>query len=70
MSNFYKNIAWAVLTLVLISFVFSLFLTPGTEPEKITLNQLAERVNAGQVKRIEVSGNQLDVTLENDSHAL
>jgi cell division protease FtsH len=69
MSNFYKNIAWAVLTLVLISFVFSLFLTPGTEPEKITLNQLAERVNAGQVKRIEVSGNQLDVTLENDSHA-
>lgn len=63
MSNFYKNIFWAILTLLIISFVFSLFSASAEKPEKLTLNQLAERINAGQVKEIKVAGSQLEITL-------
>lgn len=70
MTNFYKNITWAIVTLIIISFLFSLFLQTEPGPEKMSLNQLAERINAGQVKAIEVSGQRLNVVLENDSKAI
>jgi cell division protease FtsH len=70
MTNFYKNILWAIVTLFVISFVFSLFLTPAKEPEKITLNQLAERINAGGVKEIRVVGSRLNITLADDKPAI
>jgi cell division protease FtsH len=70
MANFYKNIVWAILTLLIVSIVFSLFLTPGERPEKLTLNQLAERINAGQVKEIKVVGSQLNITLSDSKPAI
>jgi cell division protease FtsH len=69
-ANFYKNIVWAILTLLIVSIVFSLFLTPGERPEKLTLNQLAERINAGQVKEIKVVGSQLNITLSDSKPAI
>ncbi len=70
MTNFYKNLVWAILTLLVISLVFSLFLTPGAQPEKLTLNQLAERINSGQVKEIKVVGSELRITLADDKPAI
>lgn len=70
MTNFYKNLVWAITTLLVISFVFSLFLAPTEEPEKLALSQLAERINAGQVKEIRVIGNQLNITLADDKPAI
>ena len=70
MSNLYKNIAWAVVTLILVSILFSLFIQTGPEPEQITLNQLAERINAGQVQEIKISGNNLEVLLTGDERAV
>lgn len=70
MTNLYKNILWAIITLFIISFVFSLFLNPAAPPEKLTLNQVAERLNAGQIKEIKVIGSELHITLADDKPAI
>ncbi len=62
MSNLTKNIIWAVVTLIVLSLIFSFFLSPGTQPTTISLNTLAQKVNAGQVKEIIVNGDQLNIT--------
>ncbi len=62
MSNLIKHIAWAVVTLIVISFLFSFFVAPQGQPKNISLNQLATDINAGNVKSIKVSGNELDIT--------
>jgi cell division protease FtsH len=65
MSNLTKNIIWAVVTLIVISLIFSLFVGQGTSPQTISLNTLVTDINAGQVKQIKVSGDELDITLTN-----
>ncbi|HTY39865.1 MAG TPA: ATP-dependent zinc metalloprotease FtsH [Candidatus Paceibacterota bacterium] len=70
MSNFTKNILWAILTLVLISFVFSFALEPGKQPAQLTLSQLADKINAGQVSEIKVSGETLNIKLTDGSEAV
>ncbi len=70
MSNLAKNIAWAIVTLVVISFLFSLFVQPQTPPQALSLSQLAGKINAGSVKQIKVSGNELDVTLKDNTAAI
>jgi cell division protease FtsH len=69
MTNLYKNIAWAIVTLIVVSFLFSIFTQPSKAPEKISLNQLVERINSGQVKQVKVMGNELEVIMQNDSKA-
>ena len=70
MKNFYKNLLWAIVTLVVISFVFSMFMQSGPQPQKLSLNQLADKVNAGQVKSIDVNGGDLNITLSDNSKAV
>ncbi len=70
MTNFYKNIVWAVTTLIVVSLVFSLVMAPAKEPEKLTLNQVVEKINAGEVTEITVSGDDLKLTLKNDAKAV
>ncbi|MBM3256905.1 MAG: ATP-dependent zinc metalloprotease FtsH [Candidatus Liptonbacteria bacterium] len=69
MSNIFKNIAWAFLTLVLISFLFSLFGANSPAPEKLSLSQLAQKIAAGEVKEVTVNGDDLVVKLQNDKTA-
>ncbi|MEK9180371.1 MAG: ATP-dependent metallopeptidase FtsH/Yme1/Tma family protein, partial [Patescibacteria group bacterium] len=63
MSNLVKNIAWAILTLLIISVVFSFFLEPKEAPEKLSLNQLVARINSGAVAKIDVNGDELNIEL-------
>lgn len=70
MANFYKNLFWAIMILLTISFAFSTFFNPAVKPEKLNLNQLAERINAGKVKEIRVIGSQLEITLSDDKPAI
>ena len=69
MSNLTKNIIWAVVTLIVLSLIFSFFLGPQTQPQQISLSQLADKVNAGTVKQIIVNGDQLSITYKDGTAA-
>jgi len=70
MSRFWKNILWAIVTLLFISFLFSLFAQPAKAPVSLNLNQLVDKINVGQVTQIKVSGNDLSVTMKDGSQAI
>ncbi|HVN26571.1 MAG TPA: ATP-dependent zinc metalloprotease FtsH [Candidatus Paceibacterota bacterium] len=69
MSNLTKNIIWAVITLIVLSLIFSYFAGPQAPSQTVSLNDLAQKVNAGQVKKITVNGDQLTVTYKDGSTA-
>jgi cell division protease FtsH len=70
MSSFTKNLLWAILTIIVIAFLFSLFAAPGKAPTTLSLNQLTSDINAGQVTKLTVNGNDLAVTLKDGSAAI
>jgi cell division protease FtsH len=70
MSNLTKNIVWAVITLIVISLIFSFFSGSTAQPQTLSLNQLVSDINANQVKQIKVNGNELDITLTSGSAAI
>jgi len=63
MNGFYKNIFWVLAGLVIVSFFFSFVLGDGKAPERVTLNQLVEKINNGTVSLIKVSADDLKITL-------
>ncbi len=69
MANLYKHIFWGATALLLMVAIFSLLLNSPSEPEKLTLDQLAAKVAAGEVAKISVSGNDLDIELKNGAKA-
>ena len=70
MSNLTKNIIWAVITLIVISLVFSYFIGPTSQPKQLSLSQLAADINNNQIKQIKVNGSELDVTMSDGSAAV
>lgn len=65
MKNFSKHIITAIFIFFLLAAVFS-FLTEYGVKEKISpLSELALKIKDGQVEKIEINGNRLDVTLKN-----
>jgi cell division protease FtsH len=69
MSNLTKNIMWAVVTLIVLSLIFSFFVGPQNQPQMISLNQLADKINSGTVKQIVVNGDQLAITYKDGTAA-
>ncbi len=69
MSNLTKNIIWAVVTLIVLSLIFSFFVSPQTQPQQISLSQLADKIDAGTVKQIIVNGDQLAITYKDGTAA-
>jgi cell division protease FtsH len=63
--TFSKNIFWAIVTLIVVSLMFSLLTQPGKTPQPVSLNDLASKINAGEVSKIVVSQNDLAVDLKN-----
>lgn len=70
MSNLTKNIIWAVITLIIISLIFSYFVGPTTQPTTLNLDQLVADINNNQIKQIKVNGDELDITMTNGSAAV
>ncbi len=68
MKNFTKQILWAVATLVIASILFSV-LYQKDAPQKLTLNDLAAKINADEVSKIKINGDTLDITLKNNEEA-
>lgn len=69
MTSLTKNIVWALATLLVISFAFSLLFGNQQEVTPITLDQLAAKINAGEVSKITVNGNDLAIDLKNGEKA-
>jgi cell division protease FtsH len=59
-----KNIATAVTTLLLIALVFTFFIGDGASPKALTMNELAQKINDGQITKILVNGDELAITLK------
>ncbi len=70
MKNFSKNIMWAVLALILVSMIFSEFSATGSKPEQLSLSQLTDKINAGQVSEININGDELNVKLSDGTAAV
>lgn len=69
MSNLSKHIFWAVITLMVISVVFSYFNGSPDQTKQFSLGELAEQINQGQVSEIKVQGNALSIVLKDESKA-
>ena len=69
MSNLYKNLFWGVFSLFVIAAVFSLFITSGSEIKPYSIDQLVAKINAGQVAKIAVNGNDLNIELKDGTKA-
>ena len=67
MNTLTKNILWSVATLVVITLIFSPFLKTVPTITPLSLGEVVARINAGTVKRIEVSGDNLAITFKDDT---
>jgi cell division protease FtsH len=65
MQKLLKNIGIIIAIFLLISGIFILYGAPQKSPQAISLTQLAQQVNGGQVKSIDVNGTDLNITLNN-----
>ena len=63
MSNFYKNILWTIVTLLVISITFSAVIESAKKTEELSINVLADKIVKGEVKKITISGDDLEITL-------
>jgi len=70
MSNLTKNIIWAIITLIIISLIFSYFVGPTKQPTTLNLDQLVADINNNQIKQIKVNGDELDITMSDGSAAV
>ncbi len=60
--SFWVNLATSILMLLLLAGAYSYFAGGGSAaPEEISLSQVAADINAGDVKNIEVNGNELKI---------
>ena len=65
MKNIAKNLLWIILAFFIISAIFSLLSQSFKKPEVISLSQLVGFINDGQIQKITVSGNDLNIELTN-----
>lgn len=66
MKKIYKNILWVVLMLFTLTYFTSLFESTNTPSGNISIGELAQKIQAGEVKKISISGNDLEITLKDD----
>ncbi len=61
-----KNFAIVIIILLVVAGLVSMTSPTQAEPEKVGINTLVEHIEEGRVKHIEVEGNTLNVTLQDD----
>ncbi|MBN2197920.1 ATP-dependent zinc metalloprotease FtsH [Candidatus Wolfebacteria bacterium] len=70
MKLLYKNIFWAIITLLLVAFLFSFFGNINSQKTVLSIDQLASKINAGEISKIIVNGNDLEVELKDGLKAV
>lgn len=68
--NLTKNFIIILVIFLAISGLLALFSEPFEKKEELSLTQLIEKINQGEIKKIAVSGNNLEITLQNETKAL
>lgn len=71
MNNFAKNVVFVLFFLFTATIVFSLIVEISTtKPEEISLNELAQLVSDGEVEKILIKGDSLEITLADNEAAV
>ncbi|MBD3300778.1 MAG: ATP-dependent zinc metalloprotease FtsH, partial [Candidatus Moranbacteria bacterium] len=70
MKNLVKNVTVAFLIFVMLSSIYMFYNNPMEEASETSLSELASKINNEEVKEIEVSGNELKITLKEDGKKL
>ncbi|MEK7549150.1 MAG: ATP-dependent zinc metalloprotease FtsH [Patescibacteria group bacterium] len=65
-----KNILWAIITLLLVAFIFSFFYIEQKPATVLTLDQVASKIASNEVAKIIVSGDALKIELKDGSKAV
>ena len=69
MKNLAKNFIFILLIFLIISGVFTFFSKPFEKEKEMSLTQLVGEINQGKIKKITVSGNELQIVYLDDSKA-
>jgi len=69
MKNLIKNIAIVLLIFLTISGIFSLMSAPFEGTKEISLTELVEEINQGQIKKIIIRDSELEIIYQNNSKA-
>jgi len=69
MKKLIANIFLALIVLLIISGIFSLYSTPLEETKEIPLNELVNQINEGKVAKIIIEENKLDIEFNNGTKA-
>ncbi|MFH1462378.1 MAG: ATP-dependent zinc metalloprotease FtsH [bacterium] len=69
MRNLIKNFIFVLLIFLVISGVFTLFSEPFAKEKELSLTQLVEEINQDKIKKITVSGSELQIVYQDDSTA-
>ncbi|KKS65890.1 MAG: ATP-dependent zinc metalloprotease FtsH [Parcubacteria group bacterium GW2011_GWC2_42_6] len=70
MKNLFKNFFIILIVFILVSAVFSYFSGDDKTIPEMSLGELAQKINAEQIKKIEVNDQELKITLTDDSAAI
>ena len=69
MKNLAKNFIFIILIFLMISAIFSLFFQPFEKVEKISLTKLVSDINQDKVKKLTITGNELEIIYQDDKLA-
>jgi cell division protease FtsH len=70
MNPLLKNFVFVVLILLIVGGIFSLLYFPATTPTEVSTSQLVSDINEGKIKKITVSGDNLNITYTDDKTAI
>lgn len=65
--NFWNNMLSTILVLIMITFMFSYLTESQTEPEELTISEVVEQVQAGEVETIIVRGATLEISYKDET---
>jgi len=65
MKNLFKNFIIFFLVFLTIAAVFSFYNSPLNKPQAIGVGELIDKINSGEVQKVTVDGDKLDITLKN-----
>lgn len=69
MTRLVKNFLFIILILIIISGIFVLFGEPLEKEKELSFTQLVSDINQEKIKKITVSGNELQIIFQDDSNA-
>lgn len=64
MKNLTKNIIIAFIIFLAIASIFAMWQTPLTQPEEISLSEMTQKINNGEIEKISVEENKLTIKLK------